>query len=308
MSFNPQQKAIITESVTAAYKEVLSVKIKKLDARRVVPFLAKGEEWTSLLKYWVTKGNTEIQLKKKTDTEGNNINLQIQAIADEIPRFPIDLKLPLVVFKEYERNKAGLINYLKAHIEEALKAYNIFVNDFCLVGHKNFTGLVNDPDIGIHSTDLTLAETDGTVFFTKTNAYLQSMVTNSSKAFEPHQLAVSPDFFTKLVSLTIGASSQTVLDKLLNENPYLRASRLADSDKIIQLGELSGAGVGGKDRLIALADSENGTNYHFEENMRMVQYAEGFNEDYFYKKWENRSAGLMIDHLLSIRYADIAAS
>jgi hypothetical protein len=305
--FTAQQKAIVTESTTTAYKEVLAQKMKQMDARRIVPFMAKGEAWSSILKYWIAKGNTEINIKSKTDTEGNNINLQMATIDSEIPRFPIEIKIPWVVYKEYENNKAGLFNYLKAHIETGIKAYNLFVNDFCLKGQKDtkFTGLVNDDDLDVYNFAETLASA-GPALFKEINKFLQTMVSNSEKAFEPNQLAVSTNIYTALVSTTVGTNEITLLDKLLKESPYLRNSTLKETDVIIQLSELDGAGAGGKDRFVALADSENGTNFHFEETMQLVPGPEGFDDKQYYKTWENRSGGLMIDQLKSINYGDVS--
>jgi len=307
MVWSAQARSIILESSTTAFNEIIKSQTKLLKSRLIVPHVAKGMPWASFVKYWASKGNTEIEFKAKTDTTSNNINLQLQTMTDEIPRFPIELNIPLIVYKEYENNKQELINYMKAHIEQGMKEYQIFVNDFCISGKEKYTGLINDPDLYIHNFDIT-EESDGTDIFTGVNMFLQDMVDKSHGTFEPQQLVVSSNFYTKLVSNTIGANGDTVLDHLLKKSPYLRDSAKPEKDRIIQLHELNGAGIGGKDRLIALADDDNARNYHFEETMQMVVYAEDFDKDVYYKKWENRSGGLFIDQLYSLIYGDIAQS
>jgi len=66
LGFNDQAKTMVTQAVTTAHKEVLSEALKVMDSRKIVPFKALADKWSSILKYWAAKGNTEIEIKSKT--------------------------------------------------------------------------------------------------------------------------------------------------------------------------------------------------------------------------------------------------
>lgn len=307
MSFDARAKEIIQSIVTSEYNKIIEVKLKALDARKIVPFIAKGKPWKSYLKYWISKSSSQIDFKAREDTTGNKIDVQLITNMEEIPRFPIDLEITYEMWQEYKNNKTDFIDFIQARIKAQMKEYNIFTNDWCLVGIQkyNLPGLVNDPYLTQVPLNCKLNSSSAQSIYNEINRFLGLMPINSKKAFAPNQLLVSMDIFLKITSLSMGANEQSIYNKLLEENPFLKKSTLIEEDRIMPLSELDKAGKNGTERMVCLADPEDGDNFCFSEEMKMVETINGFDLEKFKRRWENRAAGLLIDQSLSIMYGDM---
>jgi hypothetical protein len=310
IQFTEQTKTMLYRTVTNVIDDVLKEDIKQLDARKLVPFMSKGEPWANYLEYYATRGFTDIEIKNKKDTTSNNISIQITKAKGDILRFPVTATMSIHDYMERTHNRKNSVKiidkYWKETIEEGYVAYDLFVNEWCLKGKGGFPGLVNDPDVFKTTMNAKIKTAPAETLFSEVMDKIHLMSERTNKKFVANQVALPTQLYKRLANSYIGNKEITLLDKLKKDSKYLRESTVSEEDVVIELPELNGEGEGGLDRMIVLADDANGKNYHFDTNMEMVRLGDnGLNLEYN-ENFENRSAGLIIDKLNAIQYVDMA--
>lgn len=184
--------------------------------------------------------------------------------------------------------------------ESARRANDQLVNDLAISGNAQtgMFGLINNPNV---PTVTVIADGTGgnTEWSTKTpeqilrdmNSVVNQIVTNSNAVERPNTLLMPIDQYTLIASTPRSINSDTtILQYFLMNNPFIKT--------VDWLPQLSGAGTGGSDIMIAYDKDENKLSMQIA--MPFTQYAPQERNLEFVIPCESRFGGVVIYYPLSV--------